>query len=350
MSRRDDPAQGRDPVQGRDPAQDRDPTVLEDPDWPRASDWLAGDGAAGSPVLAVLGVPLSQASISPSGAHETPKAIRGRLRRFSTAAADGADLGAVHAVDLGDLPLAGLDNVEAQAAVGAALRALPGDPRLPRPPDVLVLLGGDNALTRPALGALAGDDLAGAGLLTVDAHHDVRGFHSGPTNGTPVRGLIVDGLPGRHVVQLGIGAFTNSPVHRRWAEDAGVTVVSAAELRSGGAGAAGACARRYLDALAARCVLVYVDLDVDVLDQAYAPGCPGARAGGLAPTDLYEVAYAAGRHPAVGAVDIVEVDATADPTGLTVDHAALCLLHIAAGLAGRSAQRTQPGKAAQERP
>ena len=42
-----------------------------------------------------------------------------------------------------------------------------------------------------------------SGLLTLDAHHDVRGFHAGATNGTPVRGLIEDGLP--YVAQVGIG-------------------------------------------------------------------------------------------------------------------------------------------------
>jgi arginase family enzyme len=323
-----------------------DPAAVEDPDWPRASDWLSGHGWDGGPVLAVLGIPLSQGSISPSGAHETPRAVRAALRRFSTASADGGDIAAVRAVDLGDLQLAGLDNVEAQAAVADAVRALPGDDRLPRRPDLLVLLGGDNALTRPALEALAGDDLGSAGLLTLDAHHDVRGFHAGPTNGTPVRGLIDGGLPGRNVVQIGIGAFTNAPLHRRWAEDAGVTVVPAGQVRAGGAGD---CARRHLDTLAARCELLYVDLDVDVLDRAFAPGCPGARPGGLTPADLHEVAYAAGRHAGVVAVDIVEVDATADRWGITVDNAALCLLHVAAGLADRLRSRPR-AKSSQERP
>jgi hypothetical protein len=38
----------------------------------------------------------------------------------------------------------------------------------------------------------------------------------------------------------------------------------------------------------------------------------------------------------VRAVDIVEVDATADPSGVTVDLGAMCLLSVAAGFAGRS--------------
>ena len=180
-----------------------------------------------------------------------------------------------------------------------------------------------------------------AGLLTLDAHHDVRGFHAGPTNGTPVRGLIEDGaVQGGNVVQVGIGAFTNSGAHRRWAEDHGVTVVTADQARAEGVGP---CVRRHLDRLAARCDAVYVDLDVDVLDAAFVPGCPGARPGGLTPPELHAAAFAAGAHPAVTVADVVEVDATRDPAGTTVDNAALCLLHLAAGFATRARDTAEEG-------
>lgn len=95
--------------------------------------------------------------------------------------------------------------------------------------------------------------------------------------------------------------------------------------------------RRKLDRLAQTCAELYVDLDVDVVDRAFVPGCPGARPGGLLPADLLAAAVEAGRHPNVRAVDVVEVDARADPTGVTVDLAALCLLSVAAGFAVRPA-------------
>jgi formiminoglutamase len=307
--------------------------AVEDPGWPRAATWLAGGGSSdpAAPLLAVLGVPLSQASISPSGAHETPAAVRRVLRRYATFAAidgGGVELEQVAVRDLGDLELAGLPNVEAQDQIAQALAGLGSRPELPRPPDLVVLLGGDNAITRPACRGLL-PELAEVGLLTLDAHHDVRGFHDGPTNGTPVRGLVDEGLPGGNVVQIGIGTFTNSAAYRRYADEAGIATVTVAEARAEGVGA---CVRRHLDALSRRCRAVYVDLDVDVLDVAFAPGCPGARPGGLTPTELHGAALEAGRHRAVRAIDIVEVDATADPGGQTVDNAALCLLHAAAGL------------------
>ena len=310
---------------------------MEDPDWPRASQWLHDGGAtdAGAPLLAVLGAPLSQASISPSRADTTPAALRQALRRYATLAAlpDGTavDLAAVRVADLGDIDLAALDNEDAQALLAGAVAEIEGAPMVDRRPDLLVVLGGDNAVTRPAMAAGV-RDLRRAGLLTLDAHHDVRGFHAGPTNGTPVRGLLDDGLPGHAVVQVGIGMFTNSPAYRQYCDEQGITVVTAAQARAEGVTA---CVQRHLDQLAAGVDEIYVDLDVDVLDAAFAPGCPGARPGGLHPDELVAAAFAAGRHPQVVAMDIVEVDAEADVGGITVDVAAQCLLAAAAGLAVR---------------
>lgn len=297
---------------------------MTDPQWPRASDWLAGGGSPTGPRLGIVGVPLSRTSISASGASQTPAAVRTALRRFPTFHAGlDVDLESLSVHDAGDLLVAMLDGETALRGVDAALSAL-------APYDLLVLIGGDNALTRPAMRTLM--PLSSAGLLTLDAHHDVRGFHAGATNGTPVRGLIEDGLAGRSVVQVGIGDLTNSRAYRSWCDDRGITIVSAAVARAEGVGSV---VRRSLDALALTSQSLYVDLDVDVVDRAFVPGCPGARPGGLLPADLLEAAVEVGRHPAVRAVDIVEVDATADPTGVTVDLAAMCLLSVAAGFAAR---------------
>lgn len=301
---------------------------MNDPQWPRASDWLASGGAADGPRLGVVGVPLCRTSISPSGASQTPAAVRTALRRFATFHAGlDVDLESVCVQDVGDLAVVEMSGEDALTAVDAALAALPAY-------DLVVLLGGDNAITRPAMRTLL-PDLSRAGLLTLDAHHDVRGFHAGPTNGTPVRGLVDDGLPGHHVVQVGIGNLTNSRAYRTWCEQQGIEVHGVAAAQAEGVRT---MVRRCLDHLAQSCEALYVDLDVDVVDRTFVPGCPGARPGGLLPAELLKAAEEAGRHPAVRAVDIVEVDATADPTGVTVDLAAMCLLSVAAGFAMRASR------------
>jgi arginase family enzyme len=270
-------------------------------------------------------VPLSRTSISPSQAHRTPAAVRTALRRFSTFHADlGVDLESLAVTDHGDLDVASAVADDHVALVMSALETVASAGH-----DLVVLVGGDNAVTRPAMRALL--PLGSSGLLTLDSHHDVRGFHDGATNGTPVRGLVEDGLRGDHVVQVGIGSLTNSRAYRDWCEDRGITIISAASVR----GSVGAVVRAQLDRLAESCEHLFVDLDVDVVDRAFVPGCPGARPGGLQPWELLEAAVEAGRHPAVRAVDITEVDAGADVGGITVDLAAQCLLSVAAGLAAR---------------
>ena len=299
--------------------------MTEDPLWPRASSWLDSGGHRGGRSLGVVGVPLSRTSISASGANETPASVRAALRRYSTLhAALDVDLETMSVTDHGDLPVGDAGPTDHLARVEQGLIPVAAAKH-----DLVVVLGGDNALTRPAMRALV--PLSASGLLTLDAHHDVRGFHAGATNGTPVRGLVEDGLRGDHVVQVGIGALTNSRAYRDWCEDRGVTLIGLPECR----GQVGAVVRAQLDRLAQTCEHLYVDLDVDVLDSAFVPGCPGARPGGLAPWELFEAAVEAGRHPSVRVVDITEVDATADVRGLTVDIAAQCLLSAAAGLAAR---------------
>jgi arginase family enzyme len=294
--------------------------LVEDPLWPRASAWLTSGGHPNGPRLAVVGVPLARTSISPSRADTTPAAVRAALRRFSTYHAGvDVDLEKVSVTDYGDLDVAGCGVDDYLSAV--SLRRVAGD--------LVVVLGGDNAVTRPAMRTLM--PLATAGLLTLDAHHDVRDFHAGATNGTPVRGLVEDGLRGDHVVQVGIGTLTNSRAYRDWCEDRGITLVGVDACR----GRVGSVVRAQLDRLAQTCEDLYVDLDVDVVDAALVPGCPGARPGGLQPWELLEAAVEAGRHPCVRAVDITEVDAAADVGGVTVDLAAQCLLSVAAGLAVR---------------
>jgi arginase family enzyme len=295
---------------------------VNDPLWPRASDWLTSGGSSSGPRLGIVGVPLSRTSISASGAWATPAAVRAALRRFATFHAGlDVDLEVLSVSDEGDLRVAELDGDAALGAVDSGLARTASY-------DLVVLLGGDNAVTRPAMRTLL--PLRTSGLLTLDAHHDVRGFHAGPTNGTPVRGLIEDGLDGAHVVQVGIGDLTNSRPYRSWCEGHGIRIVSAAAASD-----TGAVVRAALDELATTCTDLYVDLDLDVVDRTFVPGCPGARPGGLLPAQLLAAAVEAGRHSAVRAVDIVEVDATADPTGVTVDLAAMCLLSVAAGLAAR---------------
>jgi formiminoglutamase len=194
-------------------------------------------------------------------------------------------------------------------------------------------LGGDNSITRPGVhGAAFPGGLDRVGLLTLDAHHDLRPLDGGLTNGNPVRALLEDGLPGRNVVQIGIQPLANPAASAGVASRAGITVITAEEARARGAGEV---AEEALENLATRVDAIYVDLDVDVLDRAFAPACPGARPGGLTPADVQVAARMVGAHPKVRAMDVVEVDPERDVGDITVMAAASFVLAFASGLAAR---------------
>ena len=70
-------------------------------------------------------------------------------------------------------------------------------------------------MTRPGVHGL-GLPLDQVGLITLDAHFDMRDLDRGLGNGNPVRALIEDGLPGRNIAQIGLAPFANSAgMHRR---------------------------------------------------------------------------------------------------------------------------------------
>ena len=296
-----------------------------------AREWLERGGDA--PPLAVLGAPIHRASISLTNAHRTPAALREGLACFATWDGDhGVQLESIAALDLGDVegddgdPDATAAHARIEEAVGGAFARAP----------VVAVLGGDNSLTRPALkGAAGADGLAdGWGLITLDAHHDCRPLDSGATNGTPVRGLISDGLPGARVAQVGINGFANHQEHAEWAFAQGVHVHRADDVRRDGMPATIEAALAQLRGAGA--TRIYADIDIDVADRAFSPACPASMPGGLLPLELTQAAYLLGADPSVRVVDFVEVDASADINGTTVRLMAAAFLNFCAGLAGRS--------------
>lgn len=299
----------------------------EDKHWPRAHAWLAGDYAhSATGLLRVLGVPLTLGSITPSRCDLAPKAIRDALIRFSTYdVVHGRDVRELKVEDRGDLPLAQSTVEDAQEPIVQAVRDAV------RSADAVVLLGGDNSITRPALRGMS-DDLKKCGLLTIDAHLDLRTLEGGLRNGNPVRALLADGLPGENIVQVGIQSFANSAAYFRVAEDAGITVIPVEQVAERGMETV---VERVLRELSHKVDAIYVDLDLDVMDRAFAPATAGARPGGLTPLDIRRAAYLFGAHSKVRVMDLVEIDSTRDSNDITALAAAACLLSFASGLLER---------------
>ena len=296
-----------------------------DPLWPRVGHLLAGGdgrGREGRCDVAIVGLPAHESSLSPTNAHETPAAVRAALLRFSTWSAE-------HDVDLADLVWRDAGDVDPDGPAGVQ-RVMDAIAVLLPAARLIIGIGGDNSITHAVgMGLWQGDPSRG-GLITVDAHHDLR---DGASNGSPVRQLVDAGMPGERIVQIGIADFANSRAYADRARALGITVITRSEL-----------GRRGVDDVMAQALDIaghapggiHVDLDVDVCDRSVAPACPASVPGGISADELRRLAFLAGASPLVRALDIAEVDATADaPDQRTVRLAALLVLEAAAGLLSR---------------
>jgi formiminoglutamase len=286
----------------------------------------------------IVAVPMRLGSISGGRFDLAPAAITAAVDRFvahgpdepariselGVRLAQTAELGAI----VSQTPQAAFDRIRRD--VGASIEDMGGPID---PPGAAVILGGDNSITRPGVhAAAAGGAIERTGLLTLDAHHDLRDTGTGLTNGNPVRALLEDGLPGGNVVQVGIQPLANPRPASEVAREAGILVITADDVRARGIQPVIEEALGFLDP---RVDAIYVDADVDVLDRAFAPACPGARPGGLSPAEVQAAVRRCGEHAKVRAIDIVEVDPDRDVGDVTVLAAASFVLAFASGLARR---------------
>jgi formiminoglutamase len=300
--------------------------TTRDPKWPPAAALVHAVPQPERRNVALVGVPTHATSVSPRSSTSTPAAVREALARYSTwSYSDRVDLvDAVALVDYGDVE--DPDGEGGRDRVAAAMASIDSGTAM------TIVLGGDNAATWHALGGLAQSHLGDYGLITLDAHLDLR---EGRSNGSPVRQLLEEGLDGRHVVQLGLGDFSNSAAYARDASEAGITVIERDAFRTHDVTD---LAARALEVAAAGGRPVYVDIDLDVCDRAVVPGCPAAVPGGISADEARRFVRSLCQSRAVRALDVTEIDVEQDaPDGRTVRLAALVVLEALAGVQRRVA-------------
>ncbi|MBM7566373.1 formimidoylglutamase [Paenibacillus sacheonensis] len=289
------------------------------------------DGA--EPLLAgIVGVPLSKSSISVSSASTAPAAIRAAFKAFTTYSLEyGVDLQDMAVRDLGDIHMHVTDIAECHRRIEESLRAL----YEVQPAIVPIVVGGDHSISCPSVKAFAGRYPGRRiGIVHFDAHHDVRNFEDGGvTNGTPFRGILESGfVEGRHIAQIGIRGFMNSKPYHDYAVGKGVRVFTSRDVR-----------RMGIDPILDQALAVagdgteaiYVSFDVDVIDQAFAPGCPAIGTGGMNPWDALDALYRLGAVPQVAGIDFVCIDPSVDARNATSRLAVQFMLSFLAGMASR---------------
>ena len=223
----------------------------------------------------------------------------------------GAELGLdIPLEDLGDLKLeesAGdFESIRAAAAEAAKQGSTP------------IFLGGDHMVTYPVIAGLA--EVHGpVNILHFDAHPDLYDdFEGDPlSHASPFARIMENGLAGR-LVQVGIRTLNNHC--RAQADRFGVEIIDMRNFSPG--------------AVPIPAAPLYISIDLDALDPAFAPGVSHHEPGGLSVREILTVLHRVDA-PIVGA-DVVEYNPERDINGMTAVVAAKFVKELAALAAARS--------------
>jgi guanidinopropionase len=271
------------------------------------------ESAAGLDV-ALIGVPMDLGVSNRPGARFGPRAVRSieRIGPYHPIFR-GVPSGAVRAADVGDVPFRSRFNLEQSLEdiehYYGRLKAQGVRP---------LSVGGDHSITYPILKAIGKS--APVGLVHIDAHCDTMGAYDGSKfhHGGPFRLAVLDGvLDPEHTIQIGIRGSSN--MFWEFSHASGMTVIYMEDFMRMGVNAVAERARAVVGDGP-----IYVSIDVDGFDPAYAPGTGTPEAGGLEAREGLALVRALSGLNVVGA-DVVEVAPQYDPTTNTSQLAAQLL-------------------------
>jgi agmatinase len=270
--------------------------------------------------FAYIGVPHDAAtSLGNPGARFGPGALREALRgAFDWRLQDGRladidrgviDLSAVEVADFGDVALS-YHNTD--RAVGEAYQVVRGALEAGYFP---LVVGGDHAVTFPAVKALHDTCDGRIGLIQLDAHCDLldysdrQGRYSGSSGVR--RSLELERVTGANVVQVGLRGYATVEQYELGRE-LGVRRIGAPQLAEVGVGAA---AEQALKWAMADTQAIYLTVDLDVLNPGEAPGTGWPEPGGLTGQQVIDFVRLVAPH--IAAMDIAELNPVFDSPART---------------------------------
>ena len=258
----------------------------------------------------LIGLPTDVHSSYLRGPAEAPPLIRAALFNdaYGSASERGVEIAEIAINDCADLTLeenAG-DDDRIRAAIAASVNAGAAP----------ISLGGDHAVTYPVLQAIAAHHGA-VDILHFDAHPDLYDSYEGDkrSHASPFARIMEEGLAAS-LTQVGIRTLNRHL--REQAERFGVTIHQMVDLPPGWGAATPFKFSRPL----------YVSIDLDGFDPAYAPGVSHHEPGGLSPRDVIDCLLCL-KGNLVGA-DVVELNPKHDINGMTAVLAAKLVKELAA--------------------
>lgn len=261
------------------------------------------------------GIPLDITSSYRSGCRFAPARIReasANLETYVTSA--GLDVfERLNISDLGDLVITATDLRATGERISALVKRVSGDGK------ILALLGGEHTLTYFSLQAFGN-----VAVVQLDAHRDLRDEYSGDRlcHATVMR-RVLDRLPAEHLLQVGVRSCSKEEVE--FAESIELKTYTSEEVLADPIGVAAEIKGEVGGSS------VYLTIDLDILDPAFAPGVTTPEPGGLSTLDLLKLVRELGKLKIV-AFDVVELTPPHD-NGTTAFAAAKVIYELLAAMA-----------------
>lgn len=309
------------------------PVVSGDPVDRPLGNWLGSGGS--DPDTVLVGIPFDGATVVPSrkGAAGGPVAVReclGDLNCYNLSL--DIDLSEhLSALDLGDIPIDSGDSVRAVHDRTTSIMAdVIGNGTLP------VSIGGDDSLCYAAARGLCRATTGRIGVIGFDAHLDMRVLYDEESSsGSSYRRLrddFGDRIDAANMVHIGVNGWFAAKDYAAYAREQGITLITGDQVYERGMSDV---VREALDRASDGTDAIYVNFDMDVLDQHYAPGKVMRNPGGLRGRDAYLAARLVGEHPKVRYFALNEVNTKRDVSSFTALVGAYVIGYYWAGLAFR---------------
>jgi agmatinase len=265
--------------------------------------------------VAIVGAPTDDLVSDRPGARFGPRAIR------AASAPPGPHLevhvdgfAELRVVDFGDAPVLPADSIRTHEAIETTVGQVLDAGAIP------IVLGGDHGIAEPDIRACAARR-GPVGLIHFDTHTDTgrEVFGVEVSHGTPMFRLVESGdVDPRRYVQLGLRGYWPGETEFAWQAERGITSIFMHEIRDHGIEAAVESAVGVVGDGP-----VFLSVDVDVLDPAFAPGTGTPEPGGMTSTQLLWAVREIARQVDLVGADVVEVIATgvgsADITALVAE-------------------------------
>ncbi len=276
--------------------------------------------------IIIVGIPYDGAACFRAGASEGPERIRALSAEIPSVLETGESLNTLVIRDDGDFRI-GDDFVADFPEITNTLNN-----KLKQ--SFLLTLGGDHSIVIPVHRAFSQSARHEIGLVFIDAHTDLSDQFQGSaySNACPLRRAMENKqFAPQNTILVGTRCF--EPAGLRYIEEHHMSCFPAYEVEKRGVEAIAAEIIKQFSELSN----VYLSIDIDALDPAFAPGTGMPDAGGLTTRDLITLISLLDPLPLIGA-DLVEVSPPLDSADIT-SFAALRLITALFGVVHRRKQR-----------